>query len=307
MTEQEREVNEIDDESISSIISGDNIDVSVTETETETTETTEQTETTETTETEPVEQTEQTEQPETDVDASVIEFQKAQQEKLLAESREKLAQFFNAQNNSGAVHEPTQHDRPNPQDDMIGWMQYVDRMMHEDQQMRQQMMERQQQAQREQEFAKQIDTFYRTSMKAAEHTKPDINQAVDYLYDLRANEMRKIAHLYPDLNDDAVVDQRIGMEYRDIVIACAQRGLDPADELYKMALARGYKSQTKPKLSELQRKQTSAKSLTGSAGKSGDDAMSLEWIDSLSEDEMMDLARTDEKRYNQIKKMLASA
>ncbi len=97
-----------------------------------------------------------------------------------------------------------------------------------------------------------------------------------------------MSSVYPTYAQRSTIDAIIGDELRTIVATCAQKGVNPAEELYRIAQNLGYQNQAvqaNNQVAALQSRQNSARTLTASGGGGSTGPMTKETLANMSEKE----------------------
>lgn len=97
-----------------------------------------------------------------------------------------------------------------------------------------------------------------------------------------------MSSVYPHYAQKSTIDAIIGDELRTIVATCAQKGVNPAEELYRIAQNLGYQNQAvqaNNQVAALQDRQNSARTLTASGGGGITGPMTKETLSNMSEKE----------------------
>ncbi|WP_212112171.1 hypothetical protein [Bartonella queenslandensis] len=202
------------------------------------------------------------------------------------EAREALKRFYEAQSQTPKVE--GESAPPDLREDPIlalTWM--LDKIQKQDAYIRAQ-QEEQRQAIEYQEFNGHLNQFLESSAETAKKKYSDFDAAANFLYEERAKQLNAWSSVYPDYAQKSTIDAIIGDELRTIVATCAQKGVNPAEELYRIAQNLGYQNQAvqaNNQVAALQSRQNSARTLTASGGGGSTGPMTLEAIGNMSDKE----------------------
>ncbi len=139
-----------------------------------------------------------------------------------------------------------------------------------------------------QEFNGHLNQFLENSVASVKDKYSDFDAAANFLYETRAKQLNAWSSVYPDYANKSTIDAIIGDELRTIVATCAQRNLNPAEELYKIAQNCGYQNQVVQahhQVAALESRQNSARTLTASGGGGNVGPMTKEALANMSEKE----------------------
>lgn len=226
----------------------------------------------------------------------------------VAQAREKLLQYLRDGGSNKSEIQPGVESKqlddlgPNPAEDFAGWVKSVE-------QERRKQREEQLRLSQLHEVEKQLTEFYNWSVDNVRSKYSDINEAQSYMFEQRANELKKLSHIFPQLSTQEGLAQAIGQEVRSIIAMCAERKLNPAEELYKLSCGMGYKplnnrnNPTKENLGSFEEKKNGSRSLTKSGGARNGGIGSLEDLSKLSEEEFY-AVYSDQETANKIDEIL---
>ena len=88
-----------------------------------------------------------------------------------------------------------------------------------------------------------IADFYNYSAQVAQKKYNDYDKAEQYYYNTRSNQLKSLSAVYEEFSNDAAISNSIRGELQNIVTKCAQRGLDPAEQIYALSKNLGYVSE----------------------------------------------------------------
>lgn len=179
---------------------------------------------------------------------------------------------------------------PDPETDFIGYVQWMGGELQKHHQQEQNIARERAQQQQAVEEVQAIEEYFMTSMAAIRPLTPDFDDAADFLYQKRASELRALAAINPEFNDDNAILGQIGEELRDTILMAMQNGANPAEAIYAYAKCSGYTPKNganynNGNIAHLEAQQSAAKTLTASNGSAIADPVSLDAIDRMSEAE----------------------
>lgn len=213
-----------------------------------------------------------------------IEQQRAEQQ--ANQAREALVKFYEPQAQPPMVEgESAPPDLRKDPIHALTWM--LDKVQEQDAYIRAQ-QDVQRQAIEYQEFNGHLNQFLASSAETAKKKYSDFDAAVNFLYEERAKQLNAWSSVYPDYAQKSTIDAIIGDELRTIVATCAQKGINPAEELYRIAQNLGYQNQAvqaNDQVAALQSRQNSARTLTASGGGGSVGPMTLDAIGNMSDKE----------------------
>ncbi|MBB5074420.1 hypothetical protein HNQ69_001562 [Bartonella callosciuri] len=201
-------------------------------------------------------------------------------------AREELVKFYEAQFQTPKVEEESAP--PDPREDpvrLVTWM--LDRIQKQDAYIREQ-KEALRQAEEQQQHDMRLGQFFNNSVKSFQNKSSDFDAAANFLYETRAKELRSWSSLYPEYADQNTIDAIIRDQLHALVATCAQRDLNPAEEIYRIAQNLGYQNQAiqaNNQIEALQSRQNSARTLTASGGGGVTGPMTKETLANMSEKE----------------------
>ncbi|EJF76805.1 Uncharacterised protein [Candidatus Bartonella washoeensis] len=169
---------------------------------------------------------------------------------------------------------------PDPQKDFMGYMQWLGKTLHQ-----QGLLQDKQQYNSAVPEAQQLYSFYQKSVSAVKQKHHDFDQAADFIYDMRAQQLAAVASLYPEMADPKVIDEVIGNELKQMLRDCAQKNQNPAEVIYEIAQKIGYTSPQSSTVENLQERHHSARTLAAYNGLTPGGPISLDMLDKMSEAE----------------------
>lgn len=194
-----------------------------------------------------------------------IEQQRAEEQAKHA--REALTKFYEAQSEISKV--DGKGAPPDPSQDIIGYMAWMGEKLQEQDAFIRAQQDAQRQVFEQQQHDMHLNQFLENSVTSVKGKYSDFDAAANFLYEARAKQLNAWSSVYPDYANKSTIDAIIGDELRTIVATCAQRNLNPAEELYKIAKNCGYQNQAlqaNHEVAALQSRQNSARTLTASGG-----------------------------------------
>ncbi|WP_409360898.1 hypothetical protein ACRPOS_006045 [Bartonella heixiaziensis] len=213
-----------------------------------------------------------------------IEQQRAEQQ--AKQAREELVKFYEPQSQTPMVEgESASLDFTR---DLIGYMGWIGKKIREQDAYIREQKEALRQAEEQQQHDIRLGQFFNSSVKSFQNKSSDFGDAANFLYEKRAKELSSWSSLYPEYADPNTISEIIRNELRTIVATCAQRDLNPAEEIYRIAQNLGYQTkaiQANDQVAELQSRQNSARTLTASGGGGSVGPITLASIDRMSEEE----------------------
>ncbi|WP_019224132.1 hypothetical protein [Bartonella rattaustraliani] len=215
---------------------------------------------------------------------STIDQQRAEEQ--AAKAREALAKFHEVQ--PYAADDQGEGTAPDPGQDIIGYIKWMgDKLQEQDAFIRAQ-QQAHQQAFEQQQYHGHLNQFLESSVKAIQGKYSDFDAAADFLYNTRATQLSAWSTIYPAYAHRETIDGIIGDELRTVVANCAEKGVNPAEEIYRLAQNLGYQAkgvQANHQLAALENRQNSSKTLTASGGTGSGGSMTKETIANMSERE----------------------
>ncbi|WP_254473237.1 hypothetical protein [Bartonella sp. B1098] len=202
------------------------------------------------------------------------------------QAREALVKFYEPQ--SQAPMAEGENAPPDPTQDIIGYMGWMGRKLQEQDAYIRAQQDVQRQAIEYQEFNGHLNQFLENSVASVKDKYSDFDAAADFLYETRAKQLNAWSSVYPNYAQKSTIDAIIGDELRTIVATCAQKGVNPAEELYRIAQNLGYQNQAvqvNDQIAALQSRQNSARTLTASGGGGVTGPMTKQTLANMSEKE----------------------
>lgn len=189
--------------------------------------------------------------------------------------------------------QPKEQAPPDPENDIFGYAKWQAEQLNalkskiEDQE--KQATQRQQIEAQEQELWN--DWSRDANAYAAE--KPEFGEALTFLSNMRASQLKALGAIDPNLSSDAAITAQINNELRSIVVQAKQAGVSPAKFVHDLAIAYGFKAPaadpakvTMPdKLANIAGAQEAAKTVGQVPGRAGGDALTPESIAAMSAQE----------------------
>ncbi|WP_120102306.1 hypothetical protein [Bartonella kosoyi] len=213
-----------------------------------------------------------------------IEQQRAEQQ--ANQAREALTKFYEPQ--SQAPMAEGESRPPDPTQDIIGYMSWMGKKLQEQDAYIRAQQDVQRQAIETQEFNGHLNQFLESSVTSIKDKYSDFDAAANFLYETRAKQLNAWSSVYPNYAQKSTIDAIIGDELRTIVATCAQKGVNPAEELYRIAQNLGYQNQAvqaNDQVAALQSRQNSARTLTASGGGGSTGPMTKQTLSDMSEKE----------------------
>ncbi|WP_375663002.1 hypothetical protein [Bartonella sp. CL266QHHD] len=216
----------------------------------------------------------------------VPNLEQQRMEQQAKQAREALVKLYEPQSQTPMVE--GENAPPDLREDpvrLVAWM--LDKIQKQDAYIREQ-KEALRQAEEQQQHDIRLGQFFNNSVKSFQNKSSDFGDAANFLYEKRAKELSSWSSLYPEYADPNTISEIIRNELRTIVATCAQRDLNPAEEIYRIAQNLGYQNQgvqANNQVAELQSRQNSARTLTASGGGGVTGPMTLASIDRMSEEE----------------------
>ncbi|WP_375633745.1 MULTISPECIES: hypothetical protein [unclassified Bartonella] len=213
-----------------------------------------------------------------------IEQQRMEQQ--AKQAREALVKLYEPQSQTPMVE--GENAPPDPTQDIIGYMSWMGKKIREQDAYIREQKEALRQAEEQQQHDIRLGQFFNNSVKSFQNKSSDFGDAANFLYEKRAKELSSWSSLYPEYADPNTISEIIRNELRTIVATCAQRDLNPAEEIYRIAQNLGYQNQgvqANNQVAELQSRQNSARTLTASGGGGVTGPMTKETLANMSEKE----------------------
>uniref|UniRef100_UPI0035CEBBBA hypothetical protein n=1 Tax=Bartonella sp. LB28NMGDW TaxID=3243549 RepID=UPI0035CEBBBA len=213
-----------------------------------------------------------------------IEQQRVEQQ--TKQAREALVKFYEPQSQTPMVE--GENAPPDLREDpvrLVAWM--LDKIQKQDAYIREQ-KEALRQAEEQQQHDMRLGEFFNNSVKSFQNKSSDFDAAANFLYEARAKELSSWSSLYPEYGQQNTIDAIIRDQLHALVATCAQRDLNPAEEIYRIAQNLGYQTkaiQANDQVAELQSRQNSARTLTASGGGGSTGPLSWETMDAMTDKE----------------------
>ncbi|WP_273721911.1 hypothetical protein [Bartonella sp. ML71XJBT] len=207
-------------------------------------------------------------------------------EEQAKQAREALVKFYEPQSQPPMVE--GDGTPPDPSQDIIGYMGWMGKKLQEQDAYIRAQQDVQRQAIEYQEFNGHLNQFLENSVASVKDKYSDFDAAADFLYETRAKQLNAWSSVYPNYAQKSTIDAIIGDELRTIVATCAQKGVNPAEELYRIAQNLGYQNQAvqgNHQVAALESRQNSARTLTASGGGGSVGPMTKEALANMSEKE----------------------
>lgn len=197
---------------------------------------------------------------------------------------------------------------PDPQQDIFAYSAWQQRQFAKlnDRVNQREQAEQQQQKQSAEEA--QIWSHWEQSVAAVRSELPDFGDAAKWLSDARSKQLQAYAAVDPRFGNPQAINRQIDSELRQIVVAAAQAGTNPAKAVYELAKSWGYAG-PKPaanadpgKVVETIAKNMAAEtSLSEAGGSSAKGTLSAEDIANMSPDEFEAwFAKAGERGFKRI-------
>ncbi|WP_144756138.1 hypothetical protein [Bartonella saheliensis] len=218
--------------------------------------------------------------------SEIVPIDRQRSEEQLKQAREALVKFYEPQSQTPMVED--EGSPPDPREDIIGYIGWMGKKLQEQGAYIGGQKEALRQAEEQQQHDMRLNQFFYNSVETVKKKYSDFDAAVDFLYQTREQELNSWSGIYPDYANKGTRDAIIGDELRTIVATCAQRDLNPAEELYKIAQNRGYQNQAvqaNNQIAVLQSRQNSARTLTASGGGGSVGPMTKDALAAMSERE----------------------
>lgn len=221
-----------------------------------------------------------------DKPSAIVSLDRQRAEQQAQQAREALAKFYEPQAQPPSVE--GEGAPPDPTQDIIGYMGWMGRKLQEQDAYIRAQQDVQRQAIESHEFNGHLNQFLESSVTSIKDKYSDFDAAADFLYETRAKQLSAWSSVYPNYAQKSTIDAIIGDELRTIVATCAQKGVNPAEELYRIAQNLGYQNQgvqVNNQVAALQSRQNSARTLTASGGGGVTGPMTKETLANMSEKE----------------------
>lgn len=213
-----------------------------------------------------------------------IEQQRVEQQ--AKQAREALVKLYEPQSQTPMVE--GENAPPDPTQDIIGYMSWMGKKIREQDAYIREQKEALRQAEEQQQHDMRLGEFFNNSVKSFQNKSSDFDAAANFLYEARTKELSSWSSLYPEYGQQNTIDAIIRDQLHALVATCAQRDLNPAEEIYRIAQNLGYQNQAlqaNNQVAELQSRQNSARTLTASGGGGSVGPITLASIDRMSEEE----------------------
>lgn len=179
------------------------------------------------------------------------------------------------------------YDLPKTEQEAAEWMKSVTQVVKRADAFMTNQAKQQEQERLAQEYRQGLKEFLDISVQSIKKKYPDFDDAAQYMYNTRANQLRVFEDMNPEYGTQGGVDKVLTQELEWILTKCIQDGKDPGETIYSFAKKLGYKGpgKTTKDLTRMRSKQESHKTLASSSGERAGTMMSLEEINALDEDE----------------------
>ncbi|WP_019224160.1 hypothetical protein [Bartonella rattimassiliensis] len=218
--------------------------------------------------------------------SEIVPIDRQHAEQQAKQAREALAKFYEPQAQTPMVE--GESGPPDPTQDIIGYMSWMGKKLQEQDAYIRAQQDVQRQAIESHEFNGHLNQFLESSVASIKEKYSDFDAAADFLYETRAKQLNAWSSVYPNYAQKSTIDAIIGDELRTIVATCAQKGVNPAEELYRIAQNLGYQNQAvqaNNQVAALQSRQNSARTLTASGGGGMTGPMTKDTLANMSEKE----------------------
>ncbi|WP_375611024.1 MULTISPECIES: hypothetical protein [unclassified Bartonella] len=222
-----------------------------------------------------------------DKPSEIVPIDRQRAEQQANQAREALVKFYNEPQAQTPMVEG-ESAPPDPTQDIIGYMGWMGKKLQEQDAYIREQQDVQRQAIESHEFNGHLNQFLESSVTSIKDKYSDFDAAADFLYETRAKQLNAWSSVYPNYAQKSTIDAIIGDELRTIVATCAQKGVNPAEELYRIAQNLGYQNQAvqvNNQVAELQSRQNSARTLTASGGGGMTGPMTKDTLANMSEKE----------------------
>ncbi|WP_375642719.1 MULTISPECIES: hypothetical protein, partial [unclassified Bartonella] len=202
------------------------------------------------------------------------------------QAREALIKFYEPQSQTPMVE--GENAPPDPTQDIIGYMSWMGTKIREQDAYIREQKEALRQAEEQQQHDMRLGEFFNNSVKSFQNKSSDFDAAANFLYEARAKELSSWSSLYPEYGQQNTIDAIIRDQLHALVATCAQRDLNPAEEIYRIAQNLGYQNQAvqaNNQVAELQSRQNSARTLTASGGGGSTGPLSWETMNAMTDKE----------------------
>ncbi|WP_375702378.1 hypothetical protein [Bartonella sp. AA89HNZF] len=221
-----------------------------------------------------------------DKPSEIVPIDRQHAEQQAQQAREALVKFYESQAQPPMVE--GEGGPPDPTQDIIGYMGWMGKKLQEQDAYIRAQKEALRQAEEQQQHDMRLGLFFNNSVKTFQDKSSDFDAAANFLYETRAKELRSWSSLYPECADQNIIDAIIRDQLHALVATCAQRDLNPAEEIYRIAQNLGYQNQgmqANNQVAALQSRQNSARTLTASGGGGMTGPMTKDTLANMSEKE----------------------
>ncbi|WP_375666671.1 hypothetical protein [Bartonella sp. TT121SHDZB] len=218
--------------------------------------------------------------------SEIVPIDRQRAEQQANQAREALVKYYEPQSQTPMVE--GENAPPDPAQDIIGYMSWMGKKLQEQDAYIRAQQDVQRQVIESHEFNGHLNQFLESSVTSIKDKYSDFDAAADFLYETRAKQLSAWSSVYPDYAQRSTIDAIIGDELRTIVSTCAQKGVNPAEELYRIAQNLGYQNQGvqgSNQVAALQSRQNSARTLTASGGGGSTGPITLKTISDMSDKE----------------------
>ncbi|EJF95594.1 hypothetical protein [Bartonella elizabethae] len=218
--------------------------------------------------------------------SETVPINRQRSEEQLKQAREALVKFYEQQPQAPmAEGEGAPPDLREDPVRLVSWM--LDRIQKQDAYIREQ-KEAIRQAEEQHQHDMRLGQFFNSSVQSFQDKTRDFDAAANFLYEARAKELSSWSSLYPEYAQKSTIDAIIKDQLHALVATCAQRDLNPAEEIYRIAQNLGYQNQAvqaNDQIAALQSRQNSARTLTASGGGGVTGPMTKQTLDAMPQKE----------------------
>ncbi|WP_412058132.1 hypothetical protein [Bartonella sp. DGB2] len=192
--------------------------------------------------------------------------------------------------NSTSISDPM----PDPEQDFFGYTKWMGRQLAEQRRLTAENLA-QQQAQQQ---AESLSAYFQQSVTEAKNQWPDFDEAANFLYHQRSQQLAALGSAYPRFQDQNQIDYHIAQELKDLINEAAHNAINPAQLLYDFAIRAGYKGSSQnhqndkvledredSTLAHFEARHNAAKTLSSLNGAPALEPLSLEALDRMSDNE----------------------
>lgn len=228
------------------------------------------------------------------------EREAAQLREQFARADERLRMLYQA---SQPQQQPQDEAPPDPKADPIGAIEWQQRQIE----LQRQAYEQQQATQRERAIISQIDNGYRQAFTEFSSEKPDAPSAYQHFTNALGKYFENLG--VPEAQIDALVVQ----EERKLAYQAAQRGQNPAEIVYNLAMQFGYQpkaadagaqeavEKAEKDIDRRQKAAAASKSLSSAGGSRGGRNPSMAELASMTDEEFADMrSRMSDKEFRRL-------